>query len=174
MAEFTYTDLLPLGADTTPYRLLTKDFVETVVLGDHRFLRVDPEGIRLLTAEAIRDISHLLRPGHLQQLANILADPEASENGYDGTPLRPLLSLQHDGVAPLVDRYSEISVPLLLITSRQDHTVEPAQSEHLAAVYGGEVEHVWLERSYHVATVDYDAADIERMVGDFVDRVAVV
>jgi fumarate hydratase class I len=80
MAEFTYTDLLPLGADTAPYRLLTKDFVETVVLGDDRFLRVDPEGIRLLTAEAIRDISHLLRPGHLQQLANILADPEASAN----------------------------------------------------------------------------------------------
>ncbi len=68
----------------------------------------------------------------------------------------------NDGIAPLIDRYGELTVPLLLITSRQDHTVEPANSEHLAATYGGEVEHVWLERSYHVATLDYDADDINR------------
>ena len=54
--------------------------VETVTYGDHQFLKVTPEAIRLLTATAIRDISHLLRPGHLQQLANILDDPEASAN----------------------------------------------------------------------------------------------
>ena len=99
-----------------------------------------------------------------------IADPEGSENGYDGTPLRALLSFQRDGVAPIADRYGELLTPLLLITSRQDHVVEPAQSEHLAATYGGEVDHVWLERSYHVATVDYDAADIERRIGEFVAR----
>ncbi len=81
MADFTYTDLLPRGADDqTPYRLLTSDGVETVDLGGTSFLRVSDEAIRLLTATAIRDISHLLRPGHLQQLANILDDPEASAN----------------------------------------------------------------------------------------------
>jgi carboxylesterase len=100
-----------------------------------------------------------------------IADPTASENGYDGTPLRALLSLQRDGLAPMADRYGELDVPLLLITSRQDHTVEPANSEHLAATYGGDVEHVWLERSYHVATVDFDADDINRRAGEFVARV---
>ncbi len=80
MAEFSFTDLLPLGDDTTPYRLLTTEGVEEVDLGGTTFLRVADEALRLLSAEAIRDISHLLRPGHLQQLANILDDPEASAN----------------------------------------------------------------------------------------------
>ena len=82
-----------------------------------------------------------------------IADPDAEENGYDGTPLRAALSLMNDGMAHLADRYGELTLPLLLITSRQDHTVEPANSEHLAGTYGGEVDHVWLERSYHVATL---------------------
>ncbi|MCP4226695.1 MAG: fumarate hydratase, partial [Actinomycetia bacterium] len=80
MADFKYTDLLPLAEDTTPYRLLTTDGVEEIDLGGRRFLQVSDEAIRLLTATAIRDISHLLRPGHLQQLADILDDPEASAN----------------------------------------------------------------------------------------------
>ncbi len=80
MAEFSFTDLLPLGDDPTPYRLLTTDGVEQVDLGGTSFLRVADEAMRLLSAEAIKDISHLLRPGHLQQLANILDDPEASAN----------------------------------------------------------------------------------------------
>ena len=100
-----------------------------------------------------------------------IADPEAEENGYDGTPLRAALSLMNDGLASLVDRYGELALPLLLITSRQDHTVEPANSEHLAGAYGGDVAHVWLERSYHVATLDYDADDINRLAGEFVARV---
>lgn len=100
-----------------------------------------------------------------------IADPDVQENGYDGTPLRALLSFMNDGTAPITNRYGELTVPLLLITSRQDHTVEPANSEHLAATYGGEVEHVWLERSYHVATLDYDAGDINRLAGEFVARV---
>jgi carboxylesterase len=85
--------------------------------------------------------------------------------------LRPLLSFMRDGLTPMADRYGDLTQPLLLITSRQDHVVEPANSEHLAATYGGDVEHVWLERSYHVATQDYDRADIERMTGEFVARV---
>ena len=80
MPEFAYADPLPLGPDTTPYRLITTDGVRTVELGDRSFLQVDPEVLRLLTVEAIRDISHLLRPGHLAQLRAILDDPEASAN----------------------------------------------------------------------------------------------
>ncbi|MEM9135380.1 MAG: fumarate hydratase [Actinomycetota bacterium] len=80
MAEFSFTDLLPLGEDSTPYRLLTTEGVEQVDLGGTGFLKVTDEALRLLSAEAIKDISHLLRPGHLQQLADILDDPEASAN----------------------------------------------------------------------------------------------
>ncbi len=80
MVSFDYTDLFPLGEDSTPYRLLSTEGVETVDLGGTEFLKVAPSAIQNLTAVAIREISHLLRPGHLQQLANILDDPEASSN----------------------------------------------------------------------------------------------
>ncbi|MFT7599637.1 MAG: fumarate hydratase class I [Acidimicrobiales bacterium] len=80
MADFDYTDLLPLGEDTTPYKHLGTEGVEVVDLGGTEFLKVSPAALRTLTAAAIKDISHLLRPGHLQQLANILDDPEASAN----------------------------------------------------------------------------------------------
>ncbi len=81
MAEFVYTDLLPLGEDTTPYRLLTTEGVEVVDGPDGRqFLKVAPEALRLLAETAFSDISFFLRPGHLAQLAEILTDPEASDN----------------------------------------------------------------------------------------------
>ena len=80
MAEFTYQELLPVGADETPFRLITTDHVSTFDGGGHTFLRVEPEALTLLTAEAMRDIAHLLRPGHLAQLRKILDDPEASGN----------------------------------------------------------------------------------------------
>ena len=77
---FSYSDLLPLGADTTKYRSLGTDGVSVVKLGDKEFLQVTPEAIAKLTEVAIHDINHYLRPDHLQQLANILQDPEASAN----------------------------------------------------------------------------------------------
>ncbi|HEV7827222.1 MAG TPA: fumarate hydratase [Mycobacteriales bacterium] len=80
MPEFAYSDLLPLGPDETPYRLLTTEGVETVEAGGRTFLTVEPEAMRLLTETAMHDIAHYLRPGHLRQLRNILDDPEASPN----------------------------------------------------------------------------------------------
>ena len=80
MTDFQFQDMLPLGKDETPYRLLSKDHVSTFEAGGRTFLQVEPEALTLLTREAMRDIAHLLRPGHLQQLANILEDPEASSN----------------------------------------------------------------------------------------------
>jgi fumarate hydratase class I len=77
---FSYSDLLPLGEDTTKYRFVSKEGVSVVKLGDKEFLQVEPEAIAKLTEEAIHDINHYLRPDHLQQLANILKDPEASAN----------------------------------------------------------------------------------------------
>jgi len=78
MPEMQYSDLLPIGADETPYRLLTTEGVSTVEAAGRTFLQVAPEALTLLARTAIRDIQHLLRPGHLQQLRNILDDPEAS------------------------------------------------------------------------------------------------
>jgi fumarate hydratase, class I len=80
MSDFQYQDMLPLGKDETPYRLLTKDYVSTIEAAGRTFVQVQPEGLSLLTQEAMRDISHLLRPGHLNQLSKILQDPEASSN----------------------------------------------------------------------------------------------
>jgi fumarate hydratase class I len=80
MADFTYTDVLPTGADDTPYRLLTTEGVTTVEAAGRTFLQVAPEALRLLAYEAIHDIQHLLRPAHLAQLRRILDDPEASPN----------------------------------------------------------------------------------------------
>jgi fumarate hydratase, class I len=80
MTEFPFTELLPLGPDGTPYRRLTTDGVATVEAAGRTFLQVDPEALTLLTREAFRDIAHLLRPAHLQQLRRILEDPEASAN----------------------------------------------------------------------------------------------
>ena len=79
-AEFLYQDLLPLGEDTTPYRLLTQDGVSTLEAGGRRFLEVAPDVLAELSRAAMRDIAHLFRTGHLQQLADILRDPEASAN----------------------------------------------------------------------------------------------
>jgi fumarate hydratase class I len=78
--EFLYSDVLPVGDSEITYRKITDDYVSTFEAGGRRFLKVEPEGLRLLTAEAMRDIAHLLRPGHLAQLALILEDPEASAN----------------------------------------------------------------------------------------------
>jgi fumarate hydratase class I len=78
--QFSYSDLLPLGEDKTKYRNIGKAGVSVIKLGDREFLQVQPEALTLLTETAIHDISHYLRAEHLQQLANILKDPESSPN----------------------------------------------------------------------------------------------
>jgi fumarate hydratase, class I len=81
MPEFVYQELLPIDHhDATPYRLLTTDGISTFTGGGHDFVQIDPAALTLLAREAMRDISHLLRPGHLAQLRKILDDPESSAN----------------------------------------------------------------------------------------------
>ena len=80
MAAFQYQDLLPLGKDETPYELVTKDYVSTFEAAGKTFVQVDPQALTVLAERAMRDIAHLLRPGHLAQLKKILDDPEASPN----------------------------------------------------------------------------------------------
>jgi fumarate hydratase, class I len=80
MPEFSYTDMLPTGADETEYRLLTADGISVSRALGREFLQVEPEVLSQLTATAMHDIAHLLRPAHLRQLRSILDDPEASGN----------------------------------------------------------------------------------------------
>ncbi|WP_321397867.1 fumarate hydratase [Emcibacter sp.] len=80
MTDLGYTDMYPLGKDNTPYRKITSDHVSVLEVDGKEVLKIAPEGLRLLAREAMRDIAHLLRPGHLKQLASILTDPEASDN----------------------------------------------------------------------------------------------
>ncbi|MFZ9401350.1 MAG: fumarate hydratase [Ilumatobacteraceae bacterium] len=99
---FVHVDLLPLQPDATEYRLVTREgvSVEKTALGE--FLRVDASAITRLTAEAMRDIAHFLRPGHLQQLANILSDPEASDNDrFVALDLLKNASIAAGGVLPM-------------------------------------------------------------------------
>jgi fumarate hydratase class I len=77
---FHYSPLFPAGADTTTYRKLTDKGVRVEKFGDRNMLVVEPEALELLAEAAFVDINHLLRPGHLAQLAAILKDPEATEN----------------------------------------------------------------------------------------------
>jgi fumarate hydratase class I len=80
MPEFHYQEMYSLGKDDTPYRKLTSDHVSTITVEGQEILKIEPEALSLLAAEAMHDVAHLLRPQHLQQLANILKDDEASEN----------------------------------------------------------------------------------------------
>ncbi len=80
MSAFTYQDMFPLGTDDTPYRTLTTDHVSEAAFDGASVLKIESAALEQLAFEAFKDVSHLLRPGHLKQLRAILDDPDASEN----------------------------------------------------------------------------------------------
>ncbi|MEE4285841.1 MAG: fumarate hydratase, partial [Mariniphaga sp.] len=80
MAEFKYQKPFPILKDDTEYRLLTKDYVSFVECDGRKLLKVAPEGLELLAREAFTDVSFYLRASHLEKLAKILEDPEATDN----------------------------------------------------------------------------------------------
>ncbi|BBH18037.1 fumarate hydratase class I [Nocardioides baekrokdamisoli] len=101
-APFLYSDLLPIGEDTTPYRLITTEGVSTIEADGRTFLKVDPEAIRQLTAEAIKDINQYLRPAHLAQLRKIIDDPEASGNDrFVALDLLKNVNISAGGILPM-------------------------------------------------------------------------
>jgi carboxylesterase len=91
----------------------------------------------------------------MDAIGSDIADPDQSELAYGQTPLRPLVSLLRNA-EQVAESVGSIECPALLLTSPQDHVVPPEQGDYVAANYGGELERVSLERSYHVATLDYD------------------
>ncbi len=102
MPEFGYSDLLPLGDDDTPYRLLSTEGVRTRQALGTTFTEVEPRALTLLTSTAMHDIAHQLRPGHLSQLRSILDDPEASPNDrYVARDLLKNACVAAGGVLPM-------------------------------------------------------------------------
>ena len=154
-----------MGGTLTLFTALERPSVAGIVCVNPATMPQPPEVVAMF--QGMVDGGETVMPG----IGSDIADPDVVELAYDGTPLVPLLSLINDGLAPLADRYGELQMPLRLFSSRQDHVVEPANSEHLAATYGGELDHTWLDRSYHVATQDFDRDLITDEMAAFVDRV---
>jgi len=125
----------------------------------------DPDMVAM--GRAMLDAGETVAPG----IGSDIADPDAHETAYPGSPLLPLLSLV-EAVEALQTDLPRIACPVLLLTSAQDHVVAPANSDHLASVVAGPVERVPLERSYHVATLDFDKDLIAERATAFVRKVS--
>jgi len=141
---------LSMGGSLTLWTALQHPEVAGLVCINPATLPQPPEVMEMVRGMLDDGVDHF--PG----IGADIADPDVTESAYDETPLRALVSLVDDGLAPMADRYGEITCPLLLLTSPQDHVVDPGNGDHLAATYGGPVERISLERSYHVATLDFD------------------
>jgi carboxylesterase len=115
---------------------------------------------------ALLDSGMELAPG----IGSDIADPDAAELTYDGAPLAAALSL-FEGVGAVTERLGDVGCPVLLFSSRDDHVVAPTNGDRLEASVGGPIERVWLDRSYHVATLDYDREEIEVRTVAFVTAV---
>jgi fumarate hydratase, class I len=130
MPEFRYADLLPLGEDTTEYRQLTSDGIATRSAFGRDFLEVEPSVLSMLTRTAMRDIAHLLRPGHLRQLRSILDDPQAS--GNDRFVARDLLQnacIAAGGVLPMCQ---DTGTAIVMGKRGQQVLTDGRDEEHIA------------------------------------------
>jgi len=130
MPEFRYADLLPVGPDSTDYRLVSADGISRRSAFGREFLQIEPEVLTLLTATAMRDIAHLLRPGHLAQLRAILDDPEASPN--DRFVARDLLMnacVAAGGVLPMCQ---DTGTAIVMGKRGQHVLTDGSDSEHIA------------------------------------------
>src|SRR3954447_6615959 len=124
-------------------------------------------------AESFREmLQGILDSGNptMPAVGNDIADPNQTELAYDATPVAPLLSMLEadDEIAALL---GSIECPVLLMNSPQDHVVPPESSDMIAERVSGPLERATLERSYHVATLDYDKDEIERRAVEFADKV---
>ena len=130
MAEFSYTDLLPLGHDETTYRKIAEGGVEATQAFGRSFLSVDPESLTLLSRTAFRDIAHLLRPSHLKQLRSILDDPEASPN--DRYVARDLLQNANIAAGGILPMCQDTGTAIVMGKRGQGVLTDGRDEEHLA------------------------------------------
>lgn len=112
------------------------------------------------------DAGETIAPG----VGSDIADPDVTESAYDGSPLAPLLTML-EAVDGFQADLASITFPVLIMTSPQDHVVDPSTSDHIASVVSGPVERLTLERSYHVATLDHDRELIRERVVQFCEKV---
>lgn len=126
-------------------------------------------------ADAVRDaVAEMLESGAelAPGIGSDIAQPGVAEGGYDQTPLRAARSLfdgvEHE-VAPMLGR---LACPVLLLSSRQDHVVDPSSGDRLVELLPGRCERHWLEQSYHVATLDYDREEVEARIVAFLRQVS--
>jgi carboxylesterase len=185
LAECTWDDWY--GAALEAYRDLAGEVDEVVVVGlsmggaiaavlaaDH------PEiaGIVCINApvgpspDMLQGVQALEAAGeeYLPAIGSDIAAPGVVESAYELTPVRSVRSLI-ESAADLIDRVGEIRCPVLIMTSAEDHTVPPTDSDRLAEALPGPVERLTLERSYHVATMDHDKDLVEAEAVAFARRV---
>jgi fumarate hydratase class I len=130
MPEFAYTDLLPLGEDTTEYRQVSATGITTRPAFGKNFLEVEPGVLSLLTETAMHDIAHLLRPGHLRQLRSILDDPEASANDrYVARDLLQNACIAAGGVLPMCQ---DTGTAIVMGKRGQQVLTDGRDEEHIA------------------------------------------
>ncbi len=130
MPEFSYTDLLPAGPDTTEYRLLTADGISTGAAFGREFLQIVPDVLTLLAETAMRDIAHLLRPAHLRQLRSILDDPEASGNDrFVASDLLQNACIAAGGVLPMCQ---DTGTAIVMGKRGQQVLTDGRDEEHIA------------------------------------------
>ena len=175
-AEGAYTDLvgrcrsvvvagLSMGGTLTTWLAARHPEITGIVCINPAVTAREPEVKEMVTL--MLAAGDTVSPG----IGSDIADPDAHEAAYDETPLVCLLSLFEalDELQPLLPG---VICPVLLLTSTDDHVVEPASSDHLAASVSGPVERVTLERSYHVATLDYDKDLIAERAITFIQKVS--
>ena len=133
MAATTYHEMFPLAEDTeTPYRKLTADHVTRARFDGTEVLKVDTRALSLLAAEALRDTSHLLRPGHLAQLRAILDDPEASANDkFVALEMLKNANIAAGGVLPMCQ-----DTGTAIVFAKKGHRVWTDGSDEAALTHG--------------------------------------
>jgi fumarate hydratase, class I len=130
MAEFSFTELLPLGHDDTTYRKIGEGGVRRREAFGRSFLEIEPEVLTLLTRTAFRDIAHLLRPGHLKQLRSILDDPEASSN--DRYVARDLLQNANIAAGGILPMCQDTGTAIVMGKRGQHVLTDGRDEEHIA------------------------------------------
>ncbi|HEX4831061.1 MAG TPA: fumarate hydratase [Trebonia sp.] len=130
MAEFSFTELLPLGQDDTTYRKIGEGGVTRREALGRSFLEVEPEALTLLTRTAFRDIAHLLRPGHLRQLRSILDDPQASAN--DRYVARDLLQNANIAAGGILPMCQDTGTAIVMGKRGQQVLTDGRDEEHIA------------------------------------------
>ncbi|MGH8995811.1 MAG: alpha/beta hydrolase [Acidimicrobiales bacterium] len=127
--------------------------------------------VRSIPDDQVAAVRGMLDAGEtlMDGIGSDIALPDATELSYGQTPLEPLLSLL-EAASEVGAKLSTISCPVLLLSSRDDHVVPPVNGDDIDAALGERCERVWLERSYHVATLDYDRDEIEKRATEFVLR----